>query len=232
MSAKVLLVDDVTMFLALMKGFLRLSAVHLITAMDGVDALKLAREERPELIFMDLHMPNMDGADCCARLKADPELRKIPVIMITAEGKEEDRARCLAAGCNAFLTKPLDRNQFLATARQYLPTIDRRDKRVSCRTRVKFKLYGVTLSGDLLDLSAHGVYIATDYKVELEATIELVFALPDARGATIQAKGRVAWLNSKSAPTKKDMPAGFGVEFIAITEESQSALTAFIQQAG
>lgn len=86
-DSKILLVDDVNMFLELQKTFLKLSSVHLFTAQDGVEALQVMRKERPSLVFMDLHMPRMDGAECCARMKADAESKAIPVVMITSEGK-------------------------------------------------------------------------------------------------------------------------------------------------
>src|SRR6516165_8227657 len=108
MIPKVLLVDDVTMFLELQKMFLKLSSVHVLTARNGIEAIEVARKERPALIFMDLHMPGMNGDECCAAIKADPELKSVPVIMLTSEGKIGDQALCYKSGCNGFLTKPLD----------------------------------------------------------------------------------------------------------------------------
>jgi CheY-like chemotaxis protein len=229
MTPKVLLVDDVLMFLDLQKMFLKLSSVQVLTAKDGAEALQVVKYELPALIFMDLHMPNMDGAECCARIKADQALRSIPVVMITSEGKEEDRARCFRAGCDDFLTKPIDRNLYLDKARKFLPAIDRRDTRVPCRVKGKFKVFGLTLAGEILDVSALGVYMATDYEVETGTVLELVFATPTGTGAPVQAKGRVAWLNSKKEKKKAALPTGFGVEFVALTEESKNSLKLFVE---
>lgn len=228
MSAKILLVDDVNMFLELMKGFLKLSAAKILTARDGVEALGIAKKETPSLIFMDLNMPLMDGADCCAKLKGDPELRNIPVVMITAAGNASDKARCIVAGADAFLTKPLDRQLFLEKARDLLPIIDRRNKRVKYRAKVRFKLYGVTLSGEIMDVGEHGIYIATDYKVKQGGELDVVFTLPDGAASSIQTKGRIAWCNSGENRPKPALPEGFGVEFTAISEESQRALDLFV----
>jgi uncharacterized protein (TIGR02266 family) len=228
MPPKILLVDDAAMFVELQKGFLQQSSVSILTARDGAEALKLCRAEHPQLVFMDLHMPIMGGAECCAALKADPSLKSITVILMTSAGKEDDKARCLKAGCNDFLTKPLDRNLYLALARSYLPAIDRRAPRVDCRTKVKFRVFGVTLSGDILNLSALGIYIATDYEVATGTVIELVFALPEETGAIIQTKGRVVWQNSKTKRIKTSLPAGFGVEFTAITDEYRTALARYL----
>jgi uncharacterized protein (TIGR02266 family) len=232
MIPKVLLVDDVNMFLDLQKMYLKLSSVHVLTASNGLEAIEVVRRERPALVFMDLHMPGMDGAECCSRLKTDPAIGWLPVVMITSEGKAEDRELCARSGCDAFLTKPIDRMLFLETARRYLPSIDRRDTRVSCQARVKFRAFGVTLSGEARNISANGMYVAAEYEVAMGTVLELVFALPDAEGAVIQTKGRVAWLNSSKGRLKQGLPAGFGVEFTAITEESRRALERFVAQSG
>jgi len=229
MTPKVLLVDDVEMFLELQKMFLKLSSVHVLTAKDGVEALRIAKKERPSLIFLDLHMPNMNGVECCAQIKADPMLRAIPVVMITSEGKEDDKALCSKAGCDGFLTKPIDRTMYLRIARKFLPAIDRRDSRIPFRTKVKFKVFGLTLSGDILDISAHGVYVSTDYEVDAETTLEIVFAIEEENGALVQGKGRIAWINRKNEKKKKSFPAGFGVELVALSEESNLILKHYVE---
>ena len=230
MIPKILLVDDVSMFLELQQTYLKLSSVRIITAKDGAEAFNLAKKERPSLMFMDLHMPNMDGAECCSRLKADPELKTLPIVMITSEGRGEDRELCFKSGCDDFLTKPLDRSIFLETARKYLPAIDRRDVRVACRSKVKFKVYGLTFSGEILDVASNGIYIAADYEVELGTLLEVAFILPDENGSVIQAKGKVAWLNSKKGREKTKLPVGFGVEFISFSKESREALKLFVER--
>jgi CheY-like chemotaxis protein len=228
MIPKILLVDDVNMFLELQMSYLKLSSVHVLTAKDGYEAIQAVRKEHPALVFMDLHMPSMDGAESCARLKADAELRKIPVVMITSEGRGEEREICFKAGCDDFLTKPLDRRLFLETARRYLPAIDRRDSRVPCRAKVKFRVYGVTLSGDILDLALNGIYVAADYEVEVGSLVDVVFELPEG-GLIVRARGRVAWLNSRQWCRNPKFPPGFGIEFLALDEESTAALTQFVE---
>jgi len=229
MIPKILLVDDVSMFLELQKSFLKLSSAHILTAQDGVEALHLVKRERPSLVFMDLHMPNMDGAECCARIKSDPEFMGLPVVMITSEGKLEERERCFKAGCDDFLTKPLDRNLFLETARRFLPAIDRREDRISCREKARFRVFGVTLSGEILDISSNGAYLATDYEVRAGTVLEVDFVLPDAGRTTIRTRGRVAWLNGKSSRKNAKVPVGFGVEFVSMTDEGREALKRFVE---
>jgi CheY-like chemotaxis protein len=232
MTPKLLLVDDVVMFLDLQKMFLKHSSVRIFTAKDGTEALQIMKKERPDLIFMDLHMPCMNGAECCALIKEDPQFMSVPVVMITSEGKESDKALCYKAGCDDFLTKPIDRVLYLEMARKYIPTIDRRIPRVSCKMKVKFRVFGLTLSGEIMDISAHGIYVATDYEVEAETMLDLVFALWGVDGALIETKGRVAWVNSKKNKKKQRLPSGFGVELIAITEDSKRILNHFMESHG
>jgi uncharacterized protein (TIGR02266 family) len=229
MIQKVLLVDDVSMFVELQKDYLHLSAVNILTARDGKEALKICQSERPVLVFMDLHMPVMNGAECCKALKKDQKLRSTSVVLITSEGKDADRSLCLAAGCDAFLTKPLDRHIFLDAARKLLPAIDRRDKRVACHLKVKYRAFGVTLSGYLLNLSQNGVYLVTDHALELGAVIDLIFALPEPQGSIIQLRGHVAWLNTSKSRNKQSFPHGFGVEFVSPSEETTRELARFIE---
>jgi uncharacterized protein (TIGR02266 family) len=229
MAQKVLLVDDVSMFVELQKDFLQLSAVDILTARDGKEALQICRSQRPVLVFMDLHMPVMNGADCCVALKKDQHLSSTNVILITSEGKDADRDICLAAGCDGFLTKPLDRNIFLDAARRLLPAIDRRDKRIACQLKVKYRAFGVTLSGLIINMSQNGMYLATDYDLEQGAVLDLIFALPEPHGSIIQLRARVAWLNSKKARIKQSLPEGFGVEFVAASDETTRELARFIE---
>src|ERR1035441_3908591 len=108
-TPKILLVDDTKLFLKLEQEYLKHLAVTVLTAGNGIEALEIARSQLPDIIFLVLNMPEMDGIDCCAAIKTDPDLRSIPVIMVTTHGMEESIERCRNAGCDGFLTKPLDR---------------------------------------------------------------------------------------------------------------------------
>ncbi len=232
MIPKILLVDDVAMFLELQKTFLKLSSVHVLTARDGSEALQIARKEHPDLIFLDMHMPVMSGAECCALIKQDRLLRSVPVVMVTSEGKETDKELCFGAGCDDFITKPIDRVLYLEKARKYLPAIDRRELRLALRAKAKFRACGLTLSGEILDVGARGVYIATDYEIKPDTVIDLVFALTEADGALVQARGRVAWVNSGYNRRKPAYPPGFGVEFVSVTDVAKCILDRLMEMHG
>ncbi|MEO1330163.1 MAG: PleD family two-component system response regulator [Pseudomonadota bacterium] len=106
MSAKVLVVDDVAANVKILEAKLTASYFNVLTAYSGAEALEVAERELPDLILLDVMMPGMNGFECCRRLKANPELSHIPVVMVTALDQPDDRVRGLEAGADDFLTKP------------------------------------------------------------------------------------------------------------------------------
>lgn len=81
---------------------------HILEASDGEQAVEVAARERPDVILMDLNLPVLDGIAATERIRADPELRDTIVVAVTAHQDHNHRARALAAGCNAFVSKPID----------------------------------------------------------------------------------------------------------------------------
>ena len=108
MSARVLVVDDVEANVRLLEAKLTIEYFDVGSCQDGATALSLAAEAQPDLILLDVMMPGMDGFETCRRLKAQPETRHIPVVLVTALDGREDRIRGLEAGADDFLTKPID----------------------------------------------------------------------------------------------------------------------------
>src|SRR5664279_1832634 len=111
---KILLVDDTRMMLEIIKSYLANSPVQVFTAQNGKEALDVCRKERPDLVVLDQNMPIMNGVECCAAMRKDLLLKKIPVIMVSSRATPEDREAFRQAGCDDFLAKPLERQRFLA----------------------------------------------------------------------------------------------------------------------
>jgi two-component system cell cycle response regulator DivK len=93
----------------------------MIEALTGEDGVRLAGEERPDLILMDIQLPGLDGYEATRRIKADPALRPIPIIAVTSYALSGDDVKALEAGCDAYVTKPFSPRALLATIRQYVP---------------------------------------------------------------------------------------------------------------
>ncbi len=227
---KILLVDDAKFFLEVAKGFLKRSSATIFTAENGREALQVARKVRPHLIFLDLHMPEMDGASCCAALKSDPVLGSIPVIMVVTPSGDLNLDVCREAGCDLLLTKPVDRTAFLDACRTFLSTIERRERRVLCRATVACRLPGTTtFYGTIEDISESGMFIGSGHSVAKGETIGMSFLLPGTGCDVIEATGRVVWTNSGTHREFRRLPAGFGIEFVDMTAALQDHVRSFIE---
>jgi CheY-like chemotaxis protein len=229
-EAKILLVDDVKLIVELEKSFLRYTPVRILTAANGEEALAVIRQEMPQLVVLDLHMPRMDGAACCRQMKADPQLQKIPVVMVTNAGRSEDESLCRAAGCDDFITKPLDRREFLAKGRYFLPQVDRREPRAACEVPISYLKDGMPGVGKSVDMSAGGLYMASENRIPAESILALSFALPGAETKPIMARGRVAWSNDhgNGECSKPHLPTGVGIEFLDVPETVRESIRLFV----
>lgn len=105
---KILLVEDNEMNRDMLSRRLERLGYTVACAVDGQQGLERARAERPDLILMDLSLPVLDGWEATRRLKADPELRRIPVIALTAHAMASDEEQARAAGCDDYDTKPVE----------------------------------------------------------------------------------------------------------------------------
>lgn len=120
MPGRILIVDDVATNRIVMKVKLTEACYDVLQADGGRRALQLARAERPDLILLDIMMPDIDGIEVCKRLRGDPETAEIPIIMVTSSRDSGDRLRALKAGADDFLSKPLDDLILLARVRSLL----------------------------------------------------------------------------------------------------------------
>jgi CheY-like chemotaxis protein len=130
MSARVLVIEDNASSLELMM-YLLTSFGHMpFRARDGEEGLQVARSERPDLILCDVQLAAMDGHEVCRRLKADPVLRSIPLVALTAYAMVGDREKMLAEGFDGYLSKPVNPEQIMT---QLAPFLRRRTRMVPDR---------------------------------------------------------------------------------------------------
>ena len=101
-----------------------LGEYEILSARDGVAGIAMAAAERPDLILMDLNLPEIDGWEAARRLKADPATRDIPIIALSAHAMAGDREKALAPGCDDFDTKPVEFDRLLAKVEQALAAKD------------------------------------------------------------------------------------------------------------
>lgn len=120
MSARVLVVDDNPTNLKLAADLLEFEGLAVDRAYDANQALACIAARPPELILMDIAMPGMDGLTLTRRLKADPETRSIIVVALTASAMKGDSNRAFEAGCDGYISKPIDTRKFPDQVRSYL----------------------------------------------------------------------------------------------------------------
>jgi signal transduction histidine kinase len=118
---RVLVAEDNPANLVTLANYLVAKGYQVVTAHDGAEALARARENRPDVILMDIQMPGMDGLEATKRIRVDPTLAGIPIIALTALAMPGDRERCLAAGVDVYLPKPIHLPELVATIETYLP---------------------------------------------------------------------------------------------------------------
>ena len=124
MKKKVLIVEDNDLNLKLFRDLLEAHGYETYETKDGMEALSLARNVRPDLILMDIQLPEISGLDITKRLKNDEDVRHIPVVAVTAFAMKDDEEMILNAGCEAYMSKPISIPTFLETVRRFLDSND------------------------------------------------------------------------------------------------------------
>ena len=117
---KVLIVEDNELNMKLFHDLIEACGHDTLETRDGIEALKLAREHHPDLILMDIQLPEVSGLEVTRWLKEDDDLRAIPVVAVTAFAMKGDEEKIREGGCEAYIAKPISVTKFLKTVEQFL----------------------------------------------------------------------------------------------------------------
>ena len=123
MSKCILIVEDQADNRRILRDMLSNAGYDLIEAESGEEALTAVEAQRPDLILMDIQLPVMDGYEATRRIRLNPELKSIPIIAVTSYALAGDEAKALAAGCNAYVTKPFSPRALLAKVQEHLTVV-------------------------------------------------------------------------------------------------------------
>lgn len=227
---KILLADDLELFLRLEKIFLHRDEFELVTAGRGEKALSLAREIKPDLIFLDLFMQGMNGAECCLAIKKDERYRGIPVVMVVHGKSDADLRLCREAGCDAVLHKPINRRDLLEMTIKLLRIEDHSPPRYAARLLVHYGPdHRRLLTDHSINLSTGGLFLETDHPLETDTTLKLELLFPDSK-QRLSCSVRVAWTNHPELLQRPELPAGMGLQFLDLSFSEKEIIRNYLRK--
>jgi two-component system alkaline phosphatase synthesis response regulator PhoP len=155
---KILIVDDEEHIIELLKFNLLNAGYDVFTANNGIDAVKIAKVEKPGLLLLDLMLPGIDGFDVCKEIKRDNDMKKTSIIMLTAKGEELDKILGLELGADDYITKPFSVRELLARVKAVLRRTNsfsetEEDQYDSENLKVDFERHEVFVNGEKVDLT-------------------------------------------------------------------------------
>jgi DNA-binding response OmpR family regulator len=121
MPQTILIVDDDPNIVVALEFLMRHAGYAVATAGDGRQALDYLADREADLLILDVMMPNLNGFEVCAEVRATPRLARLPILILTAKGREAEKARGLALGANAYLSKPFATHELVELVRRLLP---------------------------------------------------------------------------------------------------------------
>jgi uncharacterized protein (TIGR02266 family) len=223
--AKILVVDDAPMFREIETIFLG-RAGRILTASDGTEALAIAKRERPDLLLTDLSMREMDGDELCRQIRHDPDLRRLPVIVVTSGNSAEEHERAVRAGADGVVSKPLCRVSLLQVVQRFLRLTTRSFERVSLETEVRLSANGTDVWGWSRNVSRGGMFVEAETILEPDSEFEIEFTVPNT-SIVVQPTARVVWRRISGDPQR---PAGMGLQFLKLDREAERWLEQYVYE--
>jgi len=203
---KILLVDDVELFLEREKSLLADLGYDLYTASSGEEVLERIGSIAPDLMLLDLYMQGIDGDEVCRRLRADDRWSALPVIMVTAAGRREEVERCLLAGCDDYVTKPVNKADLTEKVQRLLGRIKARKaprEAVGLPVYLECDIWSGTVWAR--DISSSGVFVESPVEMPMGKMVKITLDLPG---------GQQARMLGKVVRAASGEESGFGVYII------------------
>ncbi len=222
---RILIVDDDEFFIQFQKAFLQREHFEILEARDGQEALETMREQRPDIVLLDLHMPGMDGLEVLVRARAEGMI-DLPIVMVS---KEEDTTKIKElkeAGAIDFLTKPIDIDIFMGKVSTYLKETHRTGQRLPVSIKIRYQTLDELLHGESKDLSTTGIFVRSKKKIEIGSLVELfLYPADDTEAEPIRVMGEV--VRKVNGPEKN---SGVGMKFISLDPESVELIARLLEE--
>jgi len=220
-----LIVDDVELFIQLQISHLGHSRYDIHTARSGSEGLQIARSLKPDLILMDLFMPDMDGDQICRILKEDPETSSIPVVLVSSGARGRSRTASVSSNCDGLIFKPVRRDLLLSVVENLLGT------NLRSRNRIRVSIPGTATMDErsypvtIHTLSSDGAFVETQHEVIRGDLMQLSFTLPGEESMVNIRSAAIVWCGS----LEKGGPSGAGVYFLTIDQAARERISSFVE---
>ena len=220
---RVLLAEDSRLALAIEKSFFETHGFTVLAAENGVGALELAASDLADVAILDYMLPDLTGAEICARLKARPVTRQMPVIIVSATETEEIEEACQIAGVDRIVPKSAGREPLLDVICELLNLPRRRDARIKVVFNVQDGHSKETI-GNAADLSEGGLCLEVNRPYPMGSDLMLRFRLPGDR-EEVKAGARVCWTREREDGTHV-----MGVQFDEIAETDRLRVADYVEK--
>lgn len=222
MTKKVLIVDDSKILLEMEKMIFARTGAQVIAATNGKDALRIAAEQKPDIVILDLVLNDVPGDEVCMNIKAHPATDHILVLMVCSRGTPEEIETCRRAGCDDYVLKPIRNQELLSKVSELLRVPHRRSMRILVRLETRGAMgQEVSFFGVSRDISETGMLIETDKVLDVGVTAMLRFFLPGFEEIVVIGK----IVRSDVRGTSR----AYGVHFQEIAMQQQDLITRFIE---
>ncbi len=223
----IVLVDDSQLFLHIEEALLDQRRFNLVKATTGQQALDLIKRHKPSLVLLDFMLPDINGTEVTKRVREDPEIAYTPVVIITSKGSEEQKLECFKAGCNDFLTKPIN-GSVLKLKVDRLVNIA---PRMPYRTIIKLSEVGKDkkdfVLGSSINVSETGILLETFKEFEPDTEVSIQFYTTASRKPVV-AQGFIVRVQEKGFRDAR----GYAVTFSYVSDEDRAKIRALMKYAG
>ena len=218
--SKILLVDDVDLFLELERSYLEGFGYDLVTASSGEETLQRLDKIAPDVLLLDYYMPGINGDEVCRQIRKKTTWKELPILMVTAAGKPEEVQNCLDAGCDDYITKPVNKQELCEKVKRLLGTIQRRTaERVKVTLPIQLQEGGRLHVVTAKDISSSGICLKSPTPLIENTLVEMKLESPD---------GEPLSLYGKIKRTSKQGDDNCGVYLIYPDQESKKLIDRLI----
>ncbi len=231
MKSKILIVDDLKFFLDVQKSMLSQVECDILTARSGLEALKIIKKDKPQLVLLDYEMSDLNGDKACEILKKDPRYKDIPIIITSSKAGKEAQLKCMRAGADYYLTKPVDQKELVEAVSKLLKVRSSLYyPRAVMRGEVYIKFKDEVKKYLSVDISVTGIFLESNEPLNTNDTVTLHFTIPMPK-RDIRAQGRVSRILTAEDMENFGVFPGMAVEFLNLDLEDRRYIEQYVDNA-